>query len=130
MKIDIHTHILPREWPDMDKKFGYSGFVRLEHCDECSARMMIENRVFREITDNVWNPERRMEEMEAAGVSMQALSTVPVMFSYWAKPADALELCSVLNDHIAEIVRRYPSRFVGLGTVPLQDADLAAKELT
>src|SRR6202043_3746869 len=85
MKIDIHTHILPREWPDLDKKFGYPGFVRLEHCDKCSAKMMIGDRVFREITDNVWNPERRIEEMEGTGVTMQALSTVPVMFSYWAK---------------------------------------------
>src|SRR2546430_4046838 len=89
MKIDIHTHILPREWPDLDKKFGYPGFVRLEHCDKCSARMMIGDRVFRTITDNVWNPERRIEEMDRGAVSMQVVSTVPVMFSYWAKPRDA-----------------------------------------
>src|SRR6266568_4192467 len=130
MKIDIHTHILPREWPDLDKKFGYPGFVRLEHCDECSARMIIGDQVFREITDNVWNPKRRIEEMDATGVSMQALSTVPVMFSYWAKPRDALDLCRILNDHIAEVVRANPKRFVGLGTIPLQDVDLAAQELT
>ncbi|HLW35951.1 MAG TPA: amidohydrolase family protein [Chthoniobacterales bacterium] len=130
MKIDIHTHILPKEWPDMDKKFGYSGFVRLEHCDECSARMMIENRVFREINDNVWDPKRRIEEMDRTAVTMQALSTVPVMFSYWAKPRDALELCRLLNDHIAGVVHDNPKRFAGLGTVPLQDVDLAAQELT
>jgi aminocarboxymuconate-semialdehyde decarboxylase len=130
VKIDLHTHILPREWPDLDKKYGYSGFVRLEHCDPCSARMMIGDRVFREISDNVWNPERRIEDMESSGVSMQVLSTVPVMFSYWAKPHDAVDLSRLLNDHIAEIVRRYPSRFVGLGTVPLQDPDLAAQELS
>src|SRR6266480_712407 len=129
MKIDIHTHILPRQWPDLDKKFGYPGFVRLEHCDDCSAQMMIGNRVFREITDNVWNPERRIEEMDAAGVSMQVLSTVPVMFSYWAKPHDALELSRRLNDHIAGVVRDYPKRFTGLATIPLQDPDLAAEEL-
>jgi aminocarboxymuconate-semialdehyde decarboxylase len=130
MKIDIHTHILPRKWPDLDKKFGYPGFVRLEHCDKCSARMMIGDRVFREITDNVWNPERRVEEMDHADVSMQVLSTVPVMFSYWAKPRDALDLCRILNDHIAEVVRANPKRFTGLGTIPLQDVDLAAQELT
>jgi len=129
LKIDIHTHILPRTWPDLDKKYGYGGFVRLEHCDECSARMMIGDRHFRDITDNVWNPERRIEEMDAAGVSMQALSTVPVMFSYWAKPKDALDLSRLLNDHIAEVVRQFPTRFVGLGTLPLQDVDLAAQEL-
>jgi hypothetical protein len=49
------------------------------------------DRLFREISDNVWEPTRRIEEMEG-GVSMQVLSTVPVMFSYWAKPTDALDL--------------------------------------
>jgi aminocarboxymuconate-semialdehyde decarboxylase len=101
MKIDIHTHILPREWPDLDAKYGYSGFVRLDHYKPCCARMMIGDRVFREITDNVWDPERRIEECDRDGVSMQVLSTVPVMFSYWAKPTDALDLSRRLNDHIA-----------------------------
>ena len=130
MKIDIHTHILPREWPDLDKKYGYPGFVRLEHCDKCSVRMMIGDRVFREIADNVWEPKRRIEEMDRADVSMQVLSTVPVMFSYWAKPKDTLDLCRLLNDHIAEVVRANPKRFAGLGTIPLQDVDLAAQELS
>ncbi len=129
MKIDLHTHILPREWPDLDAKYGYPGFVRLEHHQPCCARMMIGDRVFREITDNVWEPARRLEEMDRAAVSMQVLSTVPVMFSYWAKPADALDLSRRLNDDIAEVVRGNPTRFTGLATIPLQDPDLAAREL-
>ena len=129
MKIDLHTHILPREWPDLDAKYGYAGFVRLDHFQPCCARMMIGDRLFREITDNVWDPERRIEDCDRMGISMQVLSTVPVMFSYWAKPADALDLSRRLNDHIAEVVRAHPTRFAGLGTIPLQDADLAAQEL-
>src|SRR6516225_5271694 len=129
MKIDLHTHILPRDWPDLDAKYGYSGFVRLDHYKPCCARMMIADRVFREITDNVWDPERRIEECDRDGVSMQALSTVPVMFSYWAKPADCLDLSRILNDHIATVVRDHPARFAGLGTIPLQNPDLAAQEL-
>jgi aminocarboxymuconate-semialdehyde decarboxylase len=129
MKIDLHTHILPRDWPDLDAKYGYGGFVRLDHYQPCCARMMIGDRFFREITDNVWDPKRRIEEMDFAGVSMQVLSTVPVMFSYWAKPKDTLDLSRLLNDHIAEVVRKNPNRFVGLGTIPLQDVDLAAQEL-
>ena len=129
MKIDLHTHILPREWPDLDAKYRYPGFVRLDHYKPCCARMMIGDRVFREITDNVWDPKRRIEEMERAGVSVQVLSTVPVMFSYWAKPADALDLSQRLNDQVAGIVRDHPKRFAGLATIPMQDPDLAAGEL-
>ena len=129
MKIDLHTHILPRDWPDLDAKYGYSGFIRLDHYKPCCARMMIGDRVFREITDNVWNPKRRIEECDREKISMQVLSTVPVMFSYWAKAADALDLSRRLNDHIAEVVRNHPKRFAGLATIPLQDPDLAAIEL-
>jgi aminocarboxymuconate-semialdehyde decarboxylase len=129
MKIDLHTHILPRDWPDLDAKYGYSGFVRLDHYQPCCARMMIGDRVFREITNNVWEPKRRIEECDRAGVSMQVLSTVPVMFSYWAKPADSLDLSRRLNDHIADVVRHHPKRFAGLATIPMQDPDLAATEL-
>ena len=129
MKIDLHTHILPRAWPDLDAKYGYSGFVRLDHYKPCCARMMIGDRVFREITDNVWDPKRRIEECDREKISMQVLSTVPVMFSYWAKPVDALDLSRRLNDHIAEVVRGHPKRFAGLATIPMQDPDLAAGEL-
>ena len=124
--IDLHTHILPREWPDLDAKYGYGGFVRLDHYKPCCARMMVGERLFREISDNVWEPARRIEEMDGKGVSMQVLSTVPVMFSYWAKPTDALDLSRRLNDHIAEVVRNHPTHFTGLGTIPIQDPDLAA----
>ncbi|HTL30337.1 MAG TPA: amidohydrolase family protein [Tepidisphaeraceae bacterium] len=129
MKIDLHTHILPRDWPDLDAKYGYSGFIRLDHYKPCCARMMIGDRVFREITDNVWDPKRRIEECDREKISIQVLSTVPVMFSYWAKAADALDLSRRLNDHIAGVVRNHPGRFAGLATIPLQDPDLAASEL-
>jgi len=129
LKIDLHTHILPKSWPDLDAKYGYPGFVRLDHYKPCCAKMMIGERVFREVTDNCWDPARRIEDCDRCGVGMQVLSTVPVMFSYWARPADALDLSRLLNDHIAGVVRDHPTRFAGLGTIPLQDPQLACREM-
>ncbi len=130
LKIDIHTHILPKYIPNWKQKFGYGGFIKLDHHKPCCARMMKDDgHFFREIEDNCWSAERRIEECDAQGVNVQVLSTVPVMFSYWAKPDHGAEISRILNDEIAEIVGKYPKRFVGLGTVPMQDTNLAIKEL-
>jgi len=130
LKIDVHTHILPRDIPDWKRRFGYGGFVRLEHHKPCCARMVKDDgKFFREVEDNVWSAERRIEECERFGVGAQVLSTVPVMFGYWAKARDCAETSKFLNDGIAEIVTKFPKRFVGLGTVPMQDTALAIQEL-
>jgi aminocarboxymuconate-semialdehyde decarboxylase len=128
-KIDIHTHILPKSWPDLKGKYGYGGFVHLEHHQPGCARMMMDGTVFRVVQENTWSPETRMKECDRHGVHVQALSTVPVMFSYWARPLDALDLSKFLNDHIAGVVADFPGRFIGLGTVPMQAPDLAIQEL-
>ena len=130
LKIDIHTHILPREWPDLKARYGYGGFVQLEHHGPGCARMLKDSAVFREVQANCWDTDVRLKECDAHGVSVQVLSTVPVMFSYFAKPADGLDLARLLNDHLAGVVAGNPRRFVGLGTLPLQAPDLAVKELT
>lgn len=129
LTIDIHTHILPEHIPQWKERFGYGGFIHLDHHKPCCARMMMDNKFFREVEDNCWSAEKRMQECNHHHVDVQVLSTVPVMFSYWAKPEDCLAISEFLNDHIAEIVERYPKRFVGLGTIPLQAPELAIKEL-
>lgn len=127
--IDIHTHILPKNIPDWAKKFGYGEFIRLEHHKPCCARMMKGEKFFREIEENCWAPETRVDECKRHGVHRQVLSTVPVMFSYWTKPQDGLSISEFLNDDIANTVKKFPESFFGLGTVPMQDVRLAIKEL-
>ena len=129
MKIDLHTHILPKEWPDLKNRYGYGGFVQLEHHGPGCAKMHVDGKFFRQIEDNCWDPVRRLAECDEHGVTVQVLSTVPIMFSYWARPKDTHDLSRLLNDNLAEVVGDHPRRFVGLGTVPMQAPELAIREL-
>ncbi|MBE4747272.1 amidohydrolase [Corallococcus sp. ZKHCc1 1396] len=130
MKVDIHTHLLPPQMPRFAERFGYGGFITLDHHAPCRARMLRDDgKFFREIESNCWDPKQRVVECDAHGVQVQVLSTVPVLFSYWAKPEHGLEVARFLNDHLAGAVATAPRRFVGLGTVPLQSTDMAVKEL-
>ena len=128
MKIDIHTHIMPEKMPNWTEKFGYGEFIHLEHRN-CEACMMKADKLFRIVENNCYQPESRITEMDDTGVTIQVLSTIPVLFNYWAKPADGLETSRFFNDHIAETVSKNPERFIGIGTVPMQDVDLAVKEM-
>jgi aminocarboxymuconate-semialdehyde decarboxylase len=128
MKIDIHTHIMPEKMPNWTQKFGYGEFIHLEHRN-CEACMLKGDKLFRVVEENCFKEDIRRKEMEETGVDIQVLSTIPVLFNYWAKAADGVETSRFFNDHIAEVVAKEPNHFIGLGTVPLQDIDLSIKEM-
>lgn len=129
LKIDIHTHILPRKLPDWTKKFGYGDFIFLQDRDDKKKDMIQGGKFFRTIEENCWDEEVRIKEYEDFNTQVQVICTVPVMFSYWAKPKDGLQVSQFLNDHIIDITTRYPKNYIGLGTLPLQDTELAIQEL-
>ena len=125
----MHTHILPKVMPNWTEKFGYGKFIHLEHQEDGTADMMQGGQFFRNIQENCWDENIRITDYESYATKVQVVCTIPVMFSYWAKTADCVSLSQFLNDHIAELVQRYPKNYIGLGTIPMQDAEEAIKEL-
>lgn len=125
----MHTHIIPKNLPDWTSKFGYGTFIHLDHHRPGYARMMQGDKFFREIESNCWDEDLRIDEYAKYNTQVQVVCTIPVLFSYWAKPDDGLQVSQFLNDHIAELIVKHPKNYVGLGTLPMQDIDLAIKEL-
>lgn len=129
LKIDTHTHIMPKSLPDWSRKLGYGAFIHLEHHKEGAARMMQGDRFFREVQANCWDAEIRIEEYARSGVQVQVVCTIPVLFAYWAKPEDTHDIARFLNDDVARTVQDHPRHYVGLGTLPMQDTELSLQEL-
>jgi aminocarboxymuconate-semialdehyde decarboxylase len=129
LKIDMHSHIIPKVLPDWTKKFGYGDFIFLKENEDKSADMMQGGRFFRRILENCWEENVRIEEYATHQTQVQVVCTIPVLFAYWAKPQDGLAVAEFLNDHIADLVSRYPKNYIGLGTLPMQDTELAIQEL-
>lgn len=128
LKIDTHAHYLPRTWPNLAEKYGDARFPVIHH-EDGRARIYKDGKFFREIWSKTWDPRERIADYARFGVQVQVISTVPVMFSYWAKAQHALELHQALNDHMAEACREHRRHYAGIGTVPMQSPRLAIQEL-
>ena len=128
MKIDVHAHIVPPRWEDLRARYR-GDWPRIVHDRPGCATLMKGDQFFRAVTDQLFDSARRIADMDRLGVDRQLLSPPPDMFCYWADPRGAAEFARMQNDHIAGVVVSRPDRFYGAGTLPLQDPDLAVKEL-
>ena len=126
--IDVHAHIVPADFPAMPA-CGCDRWPGIEHAGS-HAEVTVGGRAFRRIDSKSWDVPRRVADMDRQDVGIQALSPMPELLSYWIDAAPAVDLCRHVNGAIAAMIAAAPPRFAGLGMVPLQDPELAARELS
>jgi len=78
---------------------------------------------------NFTDIDQRLSDMDAMDLDVMAVSCLPTQFYYLTEPTIGQESSQIINDGIADKIKGHPKRFIGLGTVPLQDTDMALKEL-
>ncbi|MGV8939262.1 MAG: amidohydrolase family protein [Allorhizobium sp.] len=127
--VDVHAHVVPHDFPSYLRGPMPSSWPSMVPADGCHRTMIVNGKNYRTLTDACWLPERRIADMDAMGVGVQALSPMPELFSYWMDAEPANELLRYINDTIATMVDAGEGRFVGLGAVPLQDIDLSIAEM-
>lgn len=126
--IDVHTHVVPKGWPDLAVACGGSGWPWLKVETEREAIIMIGEREFRRVGAACWDPAVRFADMAADGVARQVVSPTPVFFGYDRTPGQAVALSRIFNDLTLEITAGDP-RLIPFCQVPLQDPALACAEL-
>ena len=128
LRIDIHCHYAN---PDVAAKVADRNPGQHEPSVKFANALTRETNVkqMRDRAPKLSSIEVRLKDMDKMGIDIQAVSPAPNQTYYWTEPGEGQQLARQVNERLAEIVGKWPDRFVGLGTVPLQDADLAVAEL-
>jgi aminocarboxymuconate-semialdehyde decarboxylase len=126
--IDVHCHVIPESFPDNPSPGRNARWPCLSITPQ-STSLTIDGKPFRDVDARSWSVARRIEDMDRDGVAVQVLSPLPELLSYWFDDADAISMCDHVNAVIASMVAQRPDRFRGLGLVPLQNPELAARYL-
>lgn len=126
--VDVHTHLVPRGWPDLAAECGGSGWPWLRIDSERDAMIMVGEREFRPIGAQAWDPATRLGDMATDGIDLQVVSPTPVFFGYDRPPGQAAKVARIFNDLILDCTAGQ-DRLIPFCQVPLQDPDAACAEL-
>jgi len=128
LRVDIHCHYLNR---DAAAKLAHLNPSQYEPSVKYASALTREVNV-KQMQDRaamLSTIEVRLKDMDRMGIDIQAVSPAPQQTYYWTEPGLGAEVSRMVNERLAEIVAKWPERFVGLGTVPLQNVELAVIEL-
>jgi len=128
MIIDFHAHLYPRPFMEEISRTGGPYGLGLERNEKGDEILRFEGMPFWAYKENFFDVKRRIAALDEAGVELQVLTMGPPMV-YWADAKLALHLCQIMNNEIARLVERYPSRFAGFAALPLQDTRQSLEEL-
>jgi len=127
--IDTHAHFFPEAYIDLIAKHGARCGTTVTKDDQ--GRIFIQVGLLLRtgpIVPAFYDPEARLAEMDREGVDVHVLSLTQPMV-YWADDALGLDLCIAFNDAVSEAHRKHPKRIYGFATLPMQNPNLALREL-
>jgi aminocarboxymuconate-semialdehyde decarboxylase len=128
LTIDVHCH--RQSYPAgemMNAEAERVGFAALSFGSELTKKVNKEQLEY--IKPKMQSIEERLKDMDKMGVDIQAISVSPYQYYYWAEPEVGRDVSKMINDEMAEDIAKHPDRLVGLGTIPLQNTEMALAEL-
>jgi aminocarboxymuconate-semialdehyde decarboxylase len=127
--IDFHTHIVPGQYPSRPPACTEESWPVMEKIDDRRSRMTIAGRPFRVFESFYWNPAERLARLDEQDVSVQVISPLPELLSYWLAADAAEALTDFMNEFVSGMVSSAPARFAGMGCVVLQNPGRAVRQL-
>ena len=131
MLIDAHAHVIPGSFPAAPAGCDPASWPSMSAAASASdgSRLLASGAVRFTAREAWFDAERRLAESAASGVDAEVVSPFPPLLNYLLPAPSGRDLMRWVNEYIASVCAAAPGRIYGLGTVPLQDPDLAAGEL-
>jgi aminocarboxymuconate-semialdehyde decarboxylase len=127
-RIDVHSHVLPRELIELIRKQPRDYLMRVEGVGE-QEKFVRDDQHGTPIYAEFFDADTKVEGMDRKGIDISLLSVTPVVFFYWLSADAGLAACRVMNDGIARMAAARPDRLRGMATLPMQNTDAAIAEL-
>lgn len=124
----MHTHFFPRISREEAARLDAAKAPWLQTSADGTGHIMQGDKPFRPVYEALWEPARRVEEMDRDGIDIQVFCATPVMFGYAYPVERALPWAQRMNDRALEFCAAAPRRLKPLAQVPLQDLDAACGE--
>ncbi|GJL83683.1 MAG: 2-hydroxy-3-carboxy-6-oxo-7-methylocta-2,4-dienoa te decarboxylase [marine bacterium B5-7] len=128
--VDMHTHFYPEISHDQARAYDAATGPWLKVLGDGRGMLMRGEAEFRPVYDACWNADRRLDEMDREGIDVQIMCATPLLFGYQSQARATYDWARVINDMALEICARAPDRLKAMCQVPLQDLDLACREVT
>jgi aminocarboxymuconate-semialdehyde decarboxylase len=127
--IDIHAHVTPQCFWRATENGGDWHTLRREK-DAKGGEMAVVGTRRQSLPPRArWTPEERLADMDSLGVDVHVVSPYVGFYNYHLDGAVAAATSRATNDEIASMVKSWPQRFAGLGTLPMQDVKASVAEL-
>jgi aminocarboxymuconate-semialdehyde decarboxylase len=121
LTFDVHAHIVVT---------GHEPWGPRVYRDEAGAQVVeFGGKQIRSAVAEFVDIEGILAALDAAGVERVLLSPWVPLLSYDVEPEEGLRRARIQNDALARLVGEHPDRVAALGALPLQDPELAAREL-
>jgi aminocarboxymuconate-semialdehyde decarboxylase len=128
-KIDGHRHVFHPEAMAVATKLDKAKSNNIYPAGLHEKSLEINRRKGETWSRKMGDLDENLADLKSAGMNMAVLQPTQTMFFYWADASAASELSRMVNEYTASAVRKHPERFLGLATIPLQEVNLAVKEL-
>jgi len=118
MNIDLHSHFFPVDALQNPGRYESHAPKLVLEKDKLSVTSQIGVRGG--LGPGAYDPAVRIKALDQMSIDMQAISPSPILLFYWEEPEVAAHFSRRQNEAIQTVVEKFPDRFVGFGSVPLQ----------